>query len=154
MFFQSTKGKIGLILITLFVIGIVWYSKRLMSEKGTPFGSYISVNDIRYRVYAYKQENVNKIKVSLFVQNKLDEERIIHFKKIYVNVINLSNDKTVFKKVFIKNVKFFFKPRRSEIYSADFNVTKPGVTYQINGVFIDGNNERIIVNTEIKVKQK
>ncbi len=147
--FKSKVGKIGLLAFTFLIIAMVWYFNEMNKRSDNPEGSFKTVDNIRYRVYAYKEKNTNAINAFFFIRNKTGNNKLMRFFKVYIRIKD-KQGKVLTHREFLKNVKIFLASGHAEQYRLRLKNVKPDSEYTVYAAAI--NHEKIRVMVKMKVK--
>ena len=147
--FKSSAGKIGLLAFTFLIIAMVWYFNRMNRKSDRPEGSFKTVDNVQYRVYAYKQKTGNRINAYFYIKNKSTENKILRFYKLYIKITD-NDDKTVKQAEFLKNVKILLSPNALEQFQIKYSGIKLNSEYTIYAAAIDEQRQRVIVKMRVK----
>jgi hypothetical protein len=150
--FKFGKGKASLILLTLIVAGIAWYSNHLQTKLGNPSGSIITQNGITYRLYIRQPENTKKIRVSVFIKNISSLEKKVTVYTASLSITESQSGKEIFKKNILENIKVLLDPRQTESYEFYAGGIKSNSVYKAVFILTDKDFNKIKLHMEIKSK--
>lgn len=149
-YFSTGRGKITLILITLVVISFVWMSKNVL--KRSSYVNYLKNDDLTFKIYAFQIKNTNNISIDVFIKNNSDEEQIVRFEKIYIEIIDKKSDKTILTHTHLEKFALILGPRKTETFQYVYRNIKEKGEYKVEAIFIDSTMYRYSVEMNVDIK--